>query len=106
MNLAYKKILGKFTKVLGFGKTPPHVGKISQIISFFLFESVPNNHVWIKKSCVQKCERSFNQSDSYREGIILSSHILFEMVPASCFFILVPRANAARISARLLGHHQ
>ena len=29
-----------------------------------------NNHVWIKKSCVQKCERSFNQSDSYREGII------------------------------------
>ena len=45
-----------------------------------------NNHVWIKKSCVQKCERSFNQSDSYREGIILSSHILLEMVPASCFF--------------------
>ena len=43
MNLAYKKILGKFTKVLGFGKTPPpHVGKISQIMSFFLFESVPN----------------------------------------------------------------
>ena len=41
MNLAYKKILGKFTKVLGFGKTPlPHVGKNSQIISFF-FESVP-----------------------------------------------------------------
>ena len=41
MNLAYKKILGKFTKVLGFGKTPPHVGKNSQIMSFF-FESVPN----------------------------------------------------------------
>ena len=40
-NLAYKKILGKFTKVLGFGKTPPHVGKNSQIISFFFFESVP-----------------------------------------------------------------
>ena len=39
MNLAYKKILGKFTKVLGFGKTPPHVGKNSQMISFF-FESV------------------------------------------------------------------
>ena len=37
-NLAYKKILGKFTKVLGFGKTPPpHVGKNSQIISFFFF---------------------------------------------------------------------
>ena len=43
MNLAYKKILGKFTKkVLGFGKTPPHIGKNSQIISFFFFESVPN----------------------------------------------------------------
>ena len=41
MNLAYKKILGKFTKVLGFGKTPPHVGKNSQMISFFLFDSVP-----------------------------------------------------------------
>ena len=27
-NLAYKKILGKFTKVLGFGKTPPMLGKI------------------------------------------------------------------------------
>ena len=28
-NLAYKKILGKFTKVLGFGKTPPPMlGKI------------------------------------------------------------------------------
>ena len=40
-NLAYEKILGKFTKVLGFGKTPPHVGKISQIMSFF-FESVPD----------------------------------------------------------------
>ena len=39
MNLAYKKILGKFTKVLGFGKTPPyHVGKHSQIISFFFWE--------------------------------------------------------------------
>ena len=41
MNLAYKKILGKFTKVLGFGKTPPHVGKNSQIISFFFSENVP-----------------------------------------------------------------
>ena len=40
MNLAYKKILGKFTKVLGFGKTPPHVRKNSQMISFF-FESLP-----------------------------------------------------------------
>ena len=44
MNLAYKKILGKFTKVLGFGKTPPpHVGKNSQIISFFFWErTLPN----------------------------------------------------------------
>ena len=32
-------ILGKFTKVLGFGKTPPHVGKISQIISFFFMRA-------------------------------------------------------------------
>ena len=39
MNLAYKKILGKFTKVLGFGKTPPHVGKNSQIMSFFFLRA-------------------------------------------------------------------
>ena len=45
MNLAYKKILGKFTKVLGFGKTPPHVGKNSQMISLFFFESVPKVHI-------------------------------------------------------------
>ena len=50
MNLAYKKILGKFTKVLGFGKTPPpHVGKDSQIISFFSFDSVPELlYIWEK----------------------------------------------------------
>ena len=41
MNLAYKKILGKFTKVLGFGKTPhPMLGKIPKWYRFF-FESVP-----------------------------------------------------------------
>ena len=39
MNLAYKKILGKFTKVLGFGKTPPHVGKNSQMILFFFLSA-------------------------------------------------------------------
>ena len=50
-NLAYKKILGKFTKVLGFWKTPPpNVGKNSQIISFF-FESVP------KYCYVHQCSR-------------------------------------------------
>ena len=37
MNLAYKKILGKFTKVLGFGKTPPPMlGKIPERYRFFL----------------------------------------------------------------------
>ena len=35
MNLAYKKILGKFTKVLGFGKTPPPC-----------WEKFPNNIVF------------------------------------------------------------
>ena len=33
-----KALFFKFTKVLGFGKTPPHVGKNSQIISFFFWE--------------------------------------------------------------------
>ena len=48
MNLAYKKILGKFTKkVLGFGKTPlPHVGKNSQIISFFSLRAYLNRVTW------------------------------------------------------------
>ena len=37
MNLAYKKILGKFTKVLGFGKTPPPCWeKFPNDIVFFL----------------------------------------------------------------------
>ena len=45
MNLAYKKILGRFTKVLRIGKTlPPHVGKNSQLMSFF-FESVPYSYL-------------------------------------------------------------
>ena len=38
-----KALFFKFTKVSGFGKTPPHVGKNSQIISFFFVESVPND---------------------------------------------------------------
>ena len=42
-----QKILGQFTKVLGIGKTPPpHIGKNSQIIPYFLFESVPNKKMW------------------------------------------------------------
>ena len=44
MNLAYKKILGKFTKVLGFGKTPPMLGKIPKWYRVF-FESVPNTSI-------------------------------------------------------------
>ena len=31
-NLAYKKILGKFTKVLGFGKAPPHVVHVESVL--------------------------------------------------------------------------
>jgi len=42
MILAYKKTLGKFTKVLGFEKTPPPFGKNSQKIPFFFVGSVPN----------------------------------------------------------------
>ena len=36
MILAYKKTLGKFTKVLGIEETPPPFGKNSQKIPFFL----------------------------------------------------------------------
>ena len=35
MILAYKKTLGKFTKDLGFEKTPPPFGKIPKKIPFF-----------------------------------------------------------------------
>ena len=42
MNLAYKKILGKFTKVLGFGKTPPPCWeKFPNNIVFFLEPTTP-----------------------------------------------------------------
>ena len=41
MNLAYKKILGKFTKVLGFGKTPPPCWEKFPNNIVFFFESVP-----------------------------------------------------------------
>ena len=38
-NLAYKKILGKFTKVLGFGKTPPPCWeKFPNNIVFFVWQ--------------------------------------------------------------------
>ena len=40
MILAYKKTLGKFTKVLGFEKTPPPLGKIPKKSRFF-FWGVP-----------------------------------------------------------------
>ena len=42
MNLAYKKILGKFTKVLGFGKTPPPCWEKFPNNIVFFFESVPH----------------------------------------------------------------
>ena len=44
MILTYKKTLGKFTKVLGFEKTPPPLGKNSQKIPFFWGGSVPYQH--------------------------------------------------------------
>ena len=45
MNLAYKKILGKFTKVLGFGKTPPPC-----------WEKFPNNVVFFLRAyLIQSC---------------------------------------------------
>ena len=51
MNLAYKKIIGKFTKVLGFGKPPPPCWeKIPNDIVFF-FESVP----YYVSSLIQRC---------------------------------------------------
>ena len=45
MNLAYKKILGKFTKVLGFGKTPPPCGEKFPNDIVFFFESVPKQNI-------------------------------------------------------------
>ena len=43
MNLAYKKILGKFTKVLGFGKTPPPCWENFPNNIVFFYESVPKH---------------------------------------------------------------
>ena len=56
MNLAYKKILGKFTKVLGFGKTPPPCWeKFPNNIVFFFWERT------LSKIC-SKLEQSIKKS--------------------------------------------
>ena len=68
MNLAYKKILGKFTKVLGFGKPPPHVGKDSQIISFFSFDSVPKWQYFYGK-CMKLYSGCGNHSENSRNSV-------------------------------------
>ena len=61
MNLAYKKILGKFTKVLGFGKTPPPC-----------WEKFPNNIVFFFESAPKHCGT----------GTLLSFHIIILIISA------------------------
>ena len=43
MNLAFKKMLGQFTKVLGFGKTPPPP----------CWEKFPNNDIFLRASLIR-----------------------------------------------------
>ena len=50
MNLAYKKILGKFTKVLGFGKTPPPCWEKFPNNVVFFFDSVPKDSNYSAKT--------------------------------------------------------
>ena len=54
MNLAYKKILGKFTQVLGFGKTPPPCWeKFPNNIVFFSLRAylIPYIPTYVKQGC-------------------------------------------------------
>ena len=67
MNLAYKKVLGKFTKVLGFGKTPPHVGKNSQIMSFFFLKAY-------LRTCLMGFYSQHHASEKVGFGIWLGHH--------------------------------
>ena len=60
MNLAYKKILGKFTKVLGFGKTPPPCG-----------ENFPNNVVF-----------------SFWKRTLRTIYLLISLVQTTCTWVL------------------
>ena len=74
-NLAYKKILGKFTKVLGFGKTPPQVGKNFQIISFFLFDSVPKTCQLKLANVTLRFRRQFWAPKTTAESTLSQKHV-------------------------------
>ena len=69
MNLAYKKILGKFTKVLGFGKTPPPMlGKIPKWYRFFFLRAYLIHldiHLSIRIKGLQIWDNCFFSSEFY-----------------------------------------
>ena len=75
--LAYQKWLGKFTKVLGIGKTPPHVGKNSQNKSRIFFDGGLGEmfgHLYIVQPWPSHCHSlMFGQSEPLSPGT--SSHV-------------------------------
>ena len=66
MNLAHKKILGQFTKVLGIGKTPP------------IWEKFPNNPViffeWVPKQ-VSSLQVRYSESVKYLHKLVFHSFL-------------------------------
>ena len=87
MNLAYKKILGQFTKVLGIGKTlPPHVGKNSQIMSYFFPENVPKAHRYSGGFRVPVASEHWNIGCHYIRALISKATLVTGMVSFSIVF--------------------
>ena len=78
-NLAYKKILGKFTKVLGFGKTPPPCWEKFPNNIVFLVEHVPelSRPVWSCFHFLHVPELASFVANSYAAKVIVIVKISF-----------------------------
>ena len=78
MNLAYKKILGKFTKVLGFGKTPPPCWeKFPNDIVFFLTANLRFHFVTLRTAALLITAIIFKtQSSDWETSAIRSEQVL------------------------------
>ena len=86
MNLAYKKILGKFTKVLGFGKTPPSP----------CWEKFPNDIVFFLRaylSCIIIGIGSSIQIQGRWQLHLELVHILNHQTNQSCYIEALPCGN-------------
>ena len=77
MILAYKKTLGKFTKVLGFEKTPPPFGKKSQKIPIFFWGERPLLWLWWSElMCLRQADKHSQRGGNILDQCLYSIAIL------------------------------